>query len=175
MRDHSADARFIPAPTVNGIPHLLRLALAWIHLLALGFGLGAVLDRAAVLREAVGLDSVRRAFRDDTAWGIAAFLWIGSGMWRLFGATEKSTAYYLHNRLFMAKMGLLVVILLLEIWPMTSLIRWRRALGRGQPVEAVVVPTVARRIAAISTAEAVLIIAMVAAAVAMARGYGAHA
>jgi putative membrane protein len=157
------------------VSDILRLALAWIHLVALGFGLGAILDRGAALREPAGSGSIRRAFRDDSVWGIAALLWISSGLWRLFGATEKSTTYYLHNPLFMAKMGLLVVILLLEIWPMITLSRWRRALGRGQPVESVMVPAVARRIAAISTAQALLIIGMVAAAVATARGYGARA
>ncbi|MDQ6770103.1 MAG: DUF2214 family protein [Gemmatimonadota bacterium] len=151
---------------------MVRLTLAWIHLLALGFGLGAVLDRAAALREPASLVSVRRAFRDDAVWGIAAFLWIGSGLWRLLGATEKSTSYYLNNPVFLGKMSLLVVILLLEIWPMITLARWRRALGRSLPVETVAVPAVARRIAAISTIEALLIMAMVATAVAMARGYG---
>ncbi len=58
---------------------------------------------------------------------------------------------------------------------MIALSRWRRALGRGQQVETVAAPAVARRIAAISTVQALLIIAMVAAAVAKAREYGARA
>ncbi|GAC1414355.1 MAG: hypothetical protein NVSMB53_12400 [Gemmatimonadaceae bacterium] len=59
---------------------MLRLALAWIHLVALGFGVGAVLDRGAALRDPPGLGSIRRAFRDHTVWGIAALVWIGTGL-----------------------------------------------------------------------------------------------
>ena len=68
-------------------------------------------------------------------------------------------------------MGFLVIILALEVWPMVTLIRWRVAAARGrrawQPV-----PSIAKRIATISYLEAVLVIAMVVAAVMVARGYG---
>jgi putative membrane protein len=63
------------------------------------------------------------------------------------------------------------VIFLLEIWPMITLIRWRGALRRKRdawrPDE-----TVARRISIISYTQVVLLLAMLVAAVSMARGYG---
>lgn len=62
---------------------------------------------------------------------------------------EKATSYYLHNHVFFAKMDFFVLILALEIWPMITLMRWRT----------------------ISSIEAALVIAMVIAAVMMARGY----
>jgi putative membrane protein len=151
---------------------MLRIALAWLHLLALGVGFGAVLDRAAALREN-GPASLGRAFRDDTAWGIAAIVWIGTGLWRLLAATEKSTSYYLHDRFFIAKMALLVLILALEIWPMVTLIRWRIALAQQRLPEMAARAATARRVATISTVQAVLVVAMVLLATAMARGYGA--
>ncbi len=151
---------------------MLRLALAWLHLLALGFGLGAVLDRAASLRGPMTTQTLRRVFRADTVWGLAAALWIATGVWRVVAQTEKATTYYMRNPLFWTKMGLLAVILLLELGPMITLIRWRIAAARGAPPEVYARPSLARRMATISRIEAALVIVMVAAAVAVARGYG---
>lgn len=54
---------------------MLRLALAALHLIALGTGLGAVWARARALAERpLTLDVVRRAFVADTWWGFAAVL-----------------------------------------------------------------------------------------------------
>lgn len=75
--------------------------------------------------------SVSRAFIADTWWGAAAGLWITTGLWRLLEGTEKETSYYFHNRFFMAKMAILVVILVLEIRPMIVMTRWRRALKKS--------------------------------------------
>lgn len=151
---------------------MLRLALAALHLLALGVGLGAVWARARALgAHPLDVAAVRRALAADTWWGIAALLWIGTGLWRLLAGTEKATGYYLHNHAFFAKMGCLLLILGLEVWPMVTLIRWRVALGRAGgdwPPDA----RGAARIRGISYAEAALVVAMVVAAVMMARGYG---
>ena len=94
-------------------------------------------------------------------------LWLATGLARLLASTEKSTSYYLHNPLFHVKMGLFVLVLALEIWPMITLIRWRRAMGRNQTAAF----GAARRIARISTIEAFLIVVIVFVAVALARGY----
>ncbi|MGH7618164.1 MAG: DUF2214 family protein [Gemmatimonadaceae bacterium] len=114
-----------------------------------------------------------RAFAADTWWGIAAGLWIATGLWRLLAGTEKTTSYYLHNDVFITKMGLLVTILSLEVWPMVTLIRWRLAAGRAQDTWRPD-PNAAARVRLISHVEAALVIAMVVAAVTMARGYGFH-
>jgi putative membrane protein len=117
------------------------------------------------------MSGVRRAFNADSWWGVAAALWIITGLWRLLAGTEKATSYYTHDEFFLDKMRIFGVIILLEIWPMITLIRWRRALQREgdawRPNE-----TAARRISVISYIQAVLIFAMVVAAVSMARGYG---
>ena len=151
---------------------MLRLALAALHLIALGIGLGSVWARARALGERpLTPSSARRAFTADSWWGAAAALWISTGLWRLLAGTEKATSYYLHNHVFMAKMGFLLLILVLEIAAMVSLMRWRgsaRRAGSGwHPDE-----STAARVRKISYIEVVLVIAMVFAAVSMARGYG---
>ena len=150
---------------------MLRVIVAAFHLLALGLGLGAVLTRGNVLREPLTPQSLQRAFSADTFWGVAALLWVVTGLWR-FARLEKGTEYYLANHFFLAKMSLFVLILVLEVWPMVVLIRWRIGLRKGGGVADFALPGVARRIATISHVEALLVVLMVFAAAAMARGYG---
>jgi putative membrane protein len=147
---------------------VLRLLLAAAHLIALGIGLGAVWARGRALRGIVDGAALRRAFAADTWWAVAAILWLSTGLSRLLMGTEKSLDYYLRNPLFHTKMGLFLLLLALEVWPMVTLIRWRRAMGRNQTAAF----GAARRISHISMIEAFLIVAIVFVAVAMARGYG---
>ncbi len=151
---------------------LLRITLAALHLVALGLGLYAVISRGTALREAPTSSSLARALRADSVWGIAALLWIATGLWRLFAQTEKPIGYYMVSDAFYAKMGMLALILVLEIWPMLTLVRWRVAIGRGAPAESLVERGAARRIAVISHVEALLVVGMVFAAATMARSSG---
>ena len=152
---------------------MLRIALAVLHLLALGIGLGAIYARARAtngLNESPG--ALSRAFAADTWWGVAAVLWILTGLWRAIAGTEKTPTYYVTNHVFFAKMGLLGVILLLEIWPMVTLIKWRVSSRAGILPSPDVFAARGKRIARISDVQTLLVIAMVVAAVLMARGYG---
>jgi putative membrane protein len=147
-------------------PDLLRWLVATIHLLALPLGLAGVWSRARSLRGPLDAGSVRRVFSADSVWAVAALLWIATGLWRAFGPLEKGMAYYLANPVFHAKMGLLLLVLLLEIWPMVVLIRWRTRLRKGWSIEGGRAATLAR----ISEVQALLVVLMLFAATAMARG-----
>jgi putative membrane protein len=149
----------------------LRLILAALHLTGLGVGLGAVWARARGFRDTLDAPGLRRLFAADSWWGLAAVLWIGTGLWRLLAGIEKPTAYYLHNHVFWLKMTALVAILLLEIAPMLTLIRWRVMAARGTPIDSRRAPL----FATISYIQAGLVLLMVAAATAMARGIGSGA
>jgi putative membrane protein len=161
---------------------MLRLTLAWLHLLALGIGFWAVFARGEALKAAAGelprTDALRRAFKADAHWGVAALLWLATGLWRYLGATEKSTDYYNSNHIFLTKMALFVVVIALEIGPMMTLMRWRRAVGAGsaQPAGggATIEPGRARKIATISYIQGAIVAVMIFTAVAMARGSGAR-
>ena len=146
-----------------------RLVLAWLHLLALAIGLSGVWARARALRDSLRYPEdhgpLRRAFVGDTWWGVAAVLWIVTGLWRLAAGTEKNPGYYLVNHFFFLKMGLFVAIIALEVWPMKTMMRWRRMVAVPEPRDA-------GRIEAISYVQCALVVGMVLAAAAMARGYG---
>ncbi|HEV8176512.1 MAG TPA: DUF2214 family protein [Gemmatimonadales bacterium] len=147
---------------------MIRLLLAALHLLGLGVGLGAVWARGRALSSRVDGAGLRSVFLADNFWGLAAALWLGTGLWRLLAGTEKGTSYYLHNHLFLGKMAFFAVILALELWPMITLIGWRRRVARGEQPDTAAAPLLAR----VSYAQAVIVIVMVFFAAAMARGYG---
>jgi putative membrane protein len=153
----------------------MRVVLAVLHLLALGIGLGAIYTRARVLNRAAALPgTLRAAFAADTWWGVAALLWIITGLWRAIAGAEKTPSYYWHNHVFYAKMAFLLVILVLEVWPAATLIRWRVATKLGTLPGPDVLERTGKRIARISDVQTLLVVAMVVAAVMMARGYGAR-
>ena len=154
---------------------MLRLALAWLHLVALAIGFGAVYSRGRSLAQRpLTIPDVKRAFIADSWWGAAAGLWLVTGLWRLFGSMEKAASYYQHNYIFVLKMVMFLAILALEAWPMITLIKWRTALNKStdalRPPE-----STASAISRISFIEATILLFIVLAAVAMARGYGSRA
>jgi putative membrane protein len=145
----------------------LRWLLASAHLLALVVGSAGIGIRAFALRR-VHADpgGLRTVFAADSLWGIAAILWIATGLWRAFSGLEKGGAYYLGSTAFWLKMALLLVVLILEGRPMLTLIRWRVASSRGDTIDL----SPARALARVSTVQLVLIALMVLLATAMARG-----
>jgi putative membrane protein len=147
---------------------VVRWLFAWLHLLGLGIGLGAVWARARALRAPLDTAGLRRVFQADGWWGVAAAIWIGTGLVRLIGGLEKGMDYYLRNHVFWGKMALLLLILVLEIGPAVTLARWRLQLARGSPPDT----AAAGRFARISYVQVVLVLLMVLAATAMARGLG---
>ncbi len=148
---------------------LAHWSLAALHLLAFGIALAAVFGRGGALRRLGGTDpaGLRQVFIWDNLWGISAAVLLVSGGLRAFGGFEKGTDYYLHQPLFHFKLTLFVVVLLLELAPMITLIKWRIALKKGTPIDT----GRARLFARISHIEALLIMLIVIAASGMARGF----
>ncbi|MGH7398901.1 MAG: DUF2214 family protein [Candidatus Rokuibacteriota bacterium] len=139
-----------------------------LHLLALAIGLPAVFLRGRALKGALDADGLRRLLAADNVWGVAAALWIVTGLLRAFGGLEKGTEFYLRSPLFWTKMALLVVVLLLEIRPMVTFIRWRSRLGRGQTVDT----SPARALYTLNHIQLAVVVVMVFVASLMARGVG---
>lgn len=137
-------------------------ALSAGHVLALGIGLPGVFLRARALSRG----DVPAALAADNAWGVAALLWLGTGLLRAFGGVEKGAAFYLASTTFHLKLGLFGLVFLLELWPMVTLIRWRLARGRGDVPDTAAMPWLAR----ISAAETAVVLAIPFVAAAMARG-----
>ena len=139
-----------------------------LHVLALGLGLPSVYLRARALKGPLDADGMRRLFAADNLWGIAALLWLATGVLRTFGGLEKGSPFYLTSSLFWTKMTLFAIILLLEIWPMVTFIRWRMARARGLWPDT----SRARALYVINHVELALLLLIVFAASFMARGFG---
>jgi putative membrane protein len=147
---------------------LVRWLFAALHLLGLGVGLGAVWARARGLRGPLDPAGLQRVFYADGWWGAAAGIWIGTGLVRVIAGLEKGMEYYLQNHVFWGKMTLLLAILVLEVSPMMTLVRWRAQVRRGETPDT----RLAGRFASVSYLQVVLVLLMVLAATAMARGIG---
>jgi putative membrane protein len=145
----------------------LRLIIAIVHLLGLGIGLGSIWARYRALRVPLGdAEAIKRVLYADNFWGLAAMLWIITGVARAFGGLEKGTDYYLNNTLFILKMLALLGIFVLEVAPMVTFMRWRIQSGRGQTLATERAPL----FATISLIQTGLVVLMVVCAVLMARG-----
>jgi putative membrane protein len=144
----------------------LRYFIAFLHLLTFGIGATSCWARARALSRLRDEGGLKDVFLADNIWGLAALLWIGTGLWRAFGGLEKGADFYLHDTAFIVKMGLFLLVFALEIRPMVTLIKWRIRQGKGLPVD--IAP--AQSLARITYAELVLLIPIVLMATAVARG-----
>jgi len=147
---------------------VIAAVVSSLHLLALATGLPAVFLRGRALKGPLDADGVRRLLAADNAWGVAAALWIATGLLRAFGGLEKGSEFYLRSPLFWIKMALLLAILVLEVRPMVTFIRWRIQVGRGLPVDT----AAARGLYTLNHIELALVVVMVLVASMMARGIG---
>jgi putative membrane protein len=147
---------------------VLAAIVSALHMLSLAIGLPGVFLRGRALKGRLDAEGLRRLFAADSVWGIAAVLWLVTGVLRAFGGLEKGTAFYLGSWLFLLKLSLFVVIGLLEIWPMVTLIRWRAAARRGGAVDT----STARALYHVNHVELALVVVMVFVASFMARGFG---
>jgi putative membrane protein len=146
---------------------LSQWVLAAIHLFAFALAFWAVLTRGTALSQlSAGTGEVKRVLLADNLWGLSALTLLITGAMRAFGGYEKGSDYYLHQPLFHLKMTLFLLILLMELAPMITLIKWRIASSRGVALDS----GRAKLYARISHVEALLLILMMVAATGMARG-----
>jgi putative membrane protein len=139
--------------------------LSAIHVLTLALGLSAVVMRGRSLAGPLDDAGWQRLLAADNAWGVAAGLWIASGLGRVFFG-GKETSFYWHNGFFWVKLALFGVVFALELRPMMTFVRVRAARRSHTPLPQFSVETYRR----INAAEAVLVVAIVFVAAFMARG-----
>ncbi len=148
-----------------------RSLLSALHIVALPLGFTSLFLRGMRLRElrrSRGDVGTRAALLSaDNVWGLAALLWIVTGLTRAFAGLEKTPDYYLRNGFFWVKMGLFLVVFALEAQPMVTFIRWRIAKDRAAEL---VASAPLDRLIALNDVETVLVLIIPFAAALMARG-----
>lgn len=104
---------------------LLDATLAYLHFLAILILASLMSAEAVLLRPGVAQQSARWLFKLDAGVGLAAVAVLVSGLSRaLWGA--KGWAYYAHNPVFHAKLGLFLLIALISIIPTLQFMRWSK-------------------------------------------------
>jgi putative membrane protein len=139
--------------------------LSAIHVLTLALGLGAVFIRGRALARPLDDAGWQRLLAADNAWGIAAGLWIASGLGRVFFG-GKEPGFYWHNGFFWVKLALFGLVAALEVRPIMTFMRVRSARRRSTPLPRFSIEAHRR----INSAEVVLVVAIVFVAAFMARG-----
>ncbi len=147
---------------------MISAIVSALHVLALAIGLPGVFLRGRALRGPLDKQGLRKLLAADSAWGIAALLWIVTGLLRAFGGLEKGTQFYIASTLFWTKLGLFAIILVLEAWPMLTFVRWRVQLRRGRTPDT----SAARALYVLNHIEMGLVVVIVFLASFMARGFG---
>ena len=143
-----------------------KYLFAVFHLLGLAIGLAAVYARWRALRHTKTEADIPAVLEADSWYGLAALIWIGTGLMRAFGGLEKGTEHYLGDHWFLGKMTLFLIVLCLEIKPMATFMGWRAARGRKAPVDL----SGTRTLATLTLLQLPLLVLMVFMAAAMARG-----
>jgi putative membrane protein len=146
----------------------LSYVIATLHILTFSIGFYGIWSRANALKKLKDVSGLNEVFKADNFWGLAAMLWIVTGLWRAFGGLEKGSDYYLHSNTFIIKMALFVLVFIIEIKPMVTLIRWRTKKRKNETIDF----SSARQLAFLSHIELGLIAIIVCLATAMARGIG---
>jgi putative membrane protein len=144
---------------------VISALLSAVHVLTLALGLGAVFIRGRALARPLDEAGWQRLLAADSLWGVAAALWIVSGLGRVFFG-GKEPAFYWHNGFFWVKLALFGLVFALELTPMMTFIRVRSARSRGTALPRFSVEAHRR----INQAEVVLVVAIVFVAAFMARG-----
>ena len=144
---------------------VISALLSAIHVLTLALGLGAVYMRGRALARPLDDAGWRSLLAADNAWGIAAALWIASGLGRVFFG-GKETSFYWRNGFFWIKLAMFGLVFALEMVPMITFIRVRSARRQNTSLPRFSVEALRR----INSAEIALVVAIVFAAAFMARG-----
>lgn len=118
---------------------MLAAFFSTFHILALVIGLPGVWVRGRALRSR----DLPLLFKADAAWGVAAVLWLATGLTRVF-VTEKGASGYASQPLFWVKMSLFGLVVLLELWPMITFVRWRIRQARSLEIDLGAVPALIR-------------------------------
>lgn len=142
---------------------------AYLHYLSIFLLFALLVLEHRLFKLPLDLDRARSLMRIDIAYGITASLVLATGLARVlwFG---KGSAYYLHNSLFHAKVGLFVLVALLSTFPTVVFLGWRNSVKAGQVP--VLSPRTGKLLVITLRAELTLLLVLPLLGVLMARGFG---
>ena len=147
---------------------MLSAFASGLHILGIAVGGMAFAARSQHLHGPLDPKGVMALLTWDNIAGMAAMVFVGAGLWRLFGGLEKPLDFYTGSWVFWLKMGLFALLITLECAPMFTFIQWRIQQSRGESLNLSRVPLLRK----IDRIELLLFPCVVLVAPFMARGYG---
>ena len=144
---------------------IIAALLSALHILAFGIGLSSVFARGRALAGTLDDAGWKRVLAADALWGVAALLWMTTGVARLFFG-GKNSSFYWSNGLLWVKLGLFAIVFALEMTPMKAFARVRAARRSRQSTPQLPI----LRLRLINSIELVLVVVIVFVAAFMARG-----
>ncbi len=91
----------------------------------------ALVLQLVLISDSLSIEDAQRIRRADKFYGLAAASVVLFGLLRVF-LFDKGADYYFSNSYFLLKLGLLVTIGLLSIYPTFTYLRWKQVLSRGE-------------------------------------------
>jgi putative membrane protein len=149
---------------------MLDAVLAWVHFVAIFAFSGCLFAECFFYARILPASTLERLGRIDLAYGLLTIVVIASGVAHAI-YSPKTFAFYMHDAIFWAKMGLFVVVGLLSIAPTMHLITLRGAqMGDASPVT--IADRTYRVMRACLITEVGLLLCIPLCAALMARGFG---
>lgn len=142
---------------------------AFIHHLAFILMFACLFYEHMALKPQIDSAGIRQLIKIDAIYGLCAVVILVAGLLRVF-YLEKGPEYYLHNWMFLTKIGLFIAIGLLSIYPTMLFLGWRKTLQQGSPLTPD--PTKVKQAIMMIRAELLLFTLILPPAVLMAKGYG---
>jgi len=113
---------------------LVSVFISFGHFFAFFALTAALVLQLVLISDSLRVETALRIQRADRAYGIAAALVLLFGFLRVF-LFDKGADYYFSNTYFLIKLGLLVAVGLLSIYPTVTYLRWNQVLNRGEALE----------------------------------------
>jgi putative membrane protein len=146
----------------------LSALIAFLHFIA-GFTVVFTLVYERIsFKQQLSITTARQIQKADLIYGISAALVLIIGFLRVF-FFEKGSAYYFSNPYFHLKLTLFLIVGLLSIYPTIRFLKWKKFIESGNVV--VLEDKEYKRIKLLLNLEVIGLIAMLAAASFMAKGY----
>jgi putative membrane protein len=146
--------------------------MAFLHHCAAFALVAALAVEVALFKPPLSVPEARRLQRTDLIFGVAAGAVLVIGALRV-AYFEKPSAYYLHDAFFIAKLAAFLAAGLISIYPTLTFLSWSAALRSGRAPELSAART--RRVRLCLMLELTLVLAILACAALMARGFGYRA
>ncbi|MDB5806575.1 MAG: hypothetical protein JWN73_3897 [Betaproteobacteria bacterium] len=153
-------------------PQVTDALLAYLHFISIFATFGMLCAELVLCRGPLVAAQVQRLARIDIAYFACAMAVLATGLLRLFFGA-KGVAFYLHNPVFHAKLGLFVLVGLLSVPPTLRFIAWRKRMKENE--QATVTVAEAKSAARLIHIELALLAIIPLLAVLMARGVGIKA